>query len=319
MSSITTDVLVVGGGPAGLAAAIAARQRGFAVMLADHARPPIDKACGEGLMPEAVSALERLGVALHARENVRFRGIRFIASHRQATAHFASGAGQGVRRPVLHGALTERAEEAGVELCWGARVSLAGPQVLLDGRRVSARWIIGADGNNSAVRKWSGLERGGCRGQRFGLRQHFQAAPWGEVVEVYWSKAGEAYVTPVAGDQVCVAFLSPRRHCSAAEAMAAFPELRLRLQNASPLGAPRGAITCSRRLPSVARGNVALVGEASGSLDAITGQGMAVAFLQALALGEALAHGDLGRYCASHRKLMRVPAVMERLMLSMGR
>ena len=58
-----TDVFVVGGGPAGLAAAIAARQRGFEVVVADSAQPPIDKACGEGLMPDGVAALARLGVA----------------------------------------------------------------------------------------------------------------------------------------------------------------------------------------------------------------------------------------------------------------
>ena len=56
----STDVFVIGGGPAGLAAAIAARQRGFDVLVADGAEPPIDKACGEGLLPDGLAALERL-------------------------------------------------------------------------------------------------------------------------------------------------------------------------------------------------------------------------------------------------------------------
>src|SRR5438105_7308201 len=47
---LNTDVLVIGGGPAGLTAAIAARLKGFDVAVADAAHPPIDKACGEGLM-----------------------------------------------------------------------------------------------------------------------------------------------------------------------------------------------------------------------------------------------------------------------------
>lgn len=51
------DVFVVGGGPAGLAAAIAARLKGFTVAVADGAHPPIDKACGEGLMPDSFGAL----------------------------------------------------------------------------------------------------------------------------------------------------------------------------------------------------------------------------------------------------------------------
>jgi len=60
-----TDVFVIGGGPAGLAAAIAARRAGFDVVVADRSQPPIDKACGEGLMPDGLSALQRLGVSFH--------------------------------------------------------------------------------------------------------------------------------------------------------------------------------------------------------------------------------------------------------------
>ena len=60
----STDVFIVGGGPAGLAAAIAARQRGLRVVVADGGHAPIDKACGEGLMPDALAELERLGIQL---------------------------------------------------------------------------------------------------------------------------------------------------------------------------------------------------------------------------------------------------------------
>jgi|SRR5579872_284506 len=72
-----TDVFVIGGGPAGLAAAIAARRRGFEVVVADSAQPPIDKACGEGLMPDAVTALARLGVLATISHGFPFHGIRF--------------------------------------------------------------------------------------------------------------------------------------------------------------------------------------------------------------------------------------------------
>ena len=61
-----TDVFVIGGGPAGLAAAIAASERGFKVTVADGAEPPIDKACGEGLMPDTLSVLRELGISVHA-------------------------------------------------------------------------------------------------------------------------------------------------------------------------------------------------------------------------------------------------------------
>ena len=77
-----TDVLVVGGGPAGLAAAIAARAKGFRVVVADCSRPPIDKPCGEGLMPDALAALSQLGIAVRSEDSFPFRGIRFVDSSR---------------------------------------------------------------------------------------------------------------------------------------------------------------------------------------------------------------------------------------------
>src|SRR6201999_3423768 len=61
-----TDVFVIGGGPAGLAAGIAARKKGFRVVVADGAQWPIEKACGEGLMPDSVAALRELGVSVGA-------------------------------------------------------------------------------------------------------------------------------------------------------------------------------------------------------------------------------------------------------------
>ena len=75
---LKTDVFIVGGGPAGLATGIALRQRGLRVVVADLAQPPIDKACGEGLMPQTVAELKALGVTLGPSQAVPFRGIRFI-------------------------------------------------------------------------------------------------------------------------------------------------------------------------------------------------------------------------------------------------
>ena len=70
----STDVFVIGGGPAGLAAAIAARQKGLRVIVADGAEPPIDKACGEGLMPDGLAALGHLGIQLPFEEAHPFAG-----------------------------------------------------------------------------------------------------------------------------------------------------------------------------------------------------------------------------------------------------
>ena len=75
-----TDVLVVGGGPAGLAAAIAARRKGMRVRVVDGAVPPIDKACGEGLMPDALKGLAEPGVRLPEGGGGVFRGMSPVSS-----------------------------------------------------------------------------------------------------------------------------------------------------------------------------------------------------------------------------------------------
>jgi flavin-dependent dehydrogenase len=172
---LKTDVFIVGGGPAGLAAGIALRQRGLSVVVADLAQPPIDKACGEGLMPQTVAALRGLGVALGPSQGIPFRGIRFKGEGRVAEGAFLDGYGLGIRRTTLHQALVGRAAEAGVQSLWGTRVkSIGRGEVRVDSGRVLCRWIVGADGQNSLVRKWAGLARGRPQETRFGFRQHFR-------------------------------------------------------------------------------------------------------------------------------------------------
>jgi len=153
-----TDVFVAGGGPAGLAAAIACCQNGLRVVVVDVCRPPIEKSCGEGLMPDAVAALRRLGVRISPGAHSPFRGVRFHDAGVSAEANLPNRNGLGVRRRALHEALVSRAGEAGAALVWGARVNRISEQgALVDGHLVRCRWIVGAEGENSAIRRWSGL------------------------------------------------------------------------------------------------------------------------------------------------------------------
>ncbi|MGC1452905.1 MAG: NAD(P)/FAD-dependent oxidoreductase [Candidatus Sulfotelmatobacter sp.] len=315
----STDVFVVGGGPAGLAAAIAARQRGFRVIVADGARMPIDKPCGEGLMPDGLAALERLGVAVEPENSYPFRGIRFLSAGLAADASFAHGAsGRGVRRTVLHRLIAERASNLGIEFLWQTPVTgISEDGVRLGDRKVSARWIIGADGGTSRVRRWAGLDAFRKRDCRYAFRQHYRVAPWTDRMELHWGRQGEIYVTPISKDQVCVALISHDPKLRLGEALLRFPELQARLNGAEVSSAEKGALTATCKLKQVSRGNVALIGDASGTVDAITGEGLCLAFSQAMVLADCLHTGDLSRYEREHRRLALRPLLMARLMLTL--
>jgi menaquinone-9 beta-reductase len=315
-----TDVVVIGGGPAGLVGALAARRAGFDVCLVDRGAPPIDKACGEGLMPDGLAALRRLGVELGAEQGAPFRGIRFLDERHVAEAAFPEESGLGIRRTRLHQLLMENARAAGVTTLWREKATAIEEKgVRLGDRLIECHWIVGADGVDSQTRGWAGMGAVRESGRRIGLRMHFRVKPWTDFVEVHWSKGEQAYVTPVGAEEVCVALLGRAQEVSFANLAERFPRLGERLRNAEPAGAARGAFTGTGRLRWVASGNVALIGDASAAIDAITGDGLALAFRQAVALGEALRQGDLSHYEAQHRQICRTPFLMARLLLLMDR
>jgi menaquinone-9 beta-reductase len=312
------EVLVAGGGPAGLAAAIAARQAGLEVAVVDCAQPPIDKACGEGIMPDGLAALTALGVRVDVDACAPFRGIRFIHGLQQVEASFPEGVGCGIRRTVLHGWLVDRAAECGVSLHWGRRITGLTPDgLLVEGKVFSSRWLICADGQNSKLRKLAGLEPATAPRYRFGFRRHYRVAPWSDFVEVHWSDCGQMYVTPVGEDQVCVALITCHKSPRFDSALASFPQLAVNLEHASILGSTIGAISASRTLRFVHSGSIALIGEAAGSVDAITGEGLAIAFQQAIALADAMRAGDLANYEEAYSRIIRRPRRMAALMLLM--
>jgi menaquinone-9 beta-reductase len=313
----STDVFVIGGGPAGLAAAIAARQRGFRVIVADGAQMPIDKPCGEGMMPDGLAALEQLGVSVEPKESYPFGGIRFLAGGLAVDAAFPHGAlGMGVRRTVLHRLIAERASSLGIDFLWQTPVTgISSDGVHLGARKINARWIIGADGGNSRVRRWAGLDAFRKRDCRYAFRQHYRVAPWTDRMELHWGRLGEIYVTPVSKEQVCVALISRDPKLRLAEALQRFPELRERLEGSDVSSTEKGALTATCTLKRVSRGNVALIGDSSGTVDAITGEGLCLAFSQAMVLADCLLTGDLARYEHEHRRLALRPLLMARLML----
>jgi len=313
------DVVVVGGGPAGLATASAASLQGLRVMVVDSRRPPIDKTCGEGLLPEAVAALCRLGIGLNSRLAFPFKGIRFTDEESSACTSLPEGTAFGMRRTALNQLLIERAAEVGVTFLWGARVSGFDSQsVSIDGTRHTFRWLVGADGRDSAVRKWARLEARGARRLRFGFRRHHSIAPWTDFVEVYWGERCQMFATPTGAEEVCVSLLTSDPRMRVERALPLFPGLARRLQGAPVLTSEHGAVTVLERTRGVVRGNIVLVGDASGSVDGIAGLGLSLAFQQAICLGEALASEKLNYYQAAHRRIGKLPARLNRLLLLMN-
>jgi flavin-dependent dehydrogenase len=134
-------------------------------------------------------------------------------------------------------------------------------------------------------------------------------------MELHWGRDCQVYVTPVSGEEVCVALISSTRKLRLEDGLAQFPELCARLENAEPGSTERGAITVTRRLRRVYRDRTVLVGDASGGVDAITGEGLCLSFKQAALLGDCLASGDMARYQRTHHTLIRRPALMARMML----
>jgi flavin-dependent dehydrogenase len=315
-----TDLVVAGGGPAGLATAIRAKMEGLDVILVEAAHPPIDKACGEGLMPDGADLLFHIGVDLEGIETRPFRGIRYLDGDLMAEGIFPGKPGLGIRRTVLHEALVARAEEIGVDLRWGVRVRGLSVDVLeTDAGPVTGRWLVGADGRMSRVRRWAGLDGRPARRRRIGLRRHYEIEPWSDKVEVYWENGSEAYVTPVGERLVGVALLSDGGRVRFDDGLARFPALVQRLAGAPVASTDRGAGPLEQRCKRVVGENLALVGDASGYLDAITGEGLALAFHQAFALVAALTANDLSEYARSHRRVRRYPIAITRLLLLVER
>ncbi len=314
--------MVVGAGPVGLATAIAARLRGVECTVIDRREPPCDKACGEGILPHGLSQLAELGVKPAIAHP--FVGIRYIDGEQTAAAAFPEP-GLGVRRTVLSDSMLRRAEEVGCDVRFGVsaiglREERAHAVLATSEGDIEARWVVGADGLHSKIRDLAGIEVRPGRYPRYAARRHYAVRPWSEHVDVHWHDDCEAYVTPIASNCVGVAIISHGKLVSFDDALDRFPWLLTKLSHAEIVSPLRGAGPFHQRVERRYHGHVALVGDAAGYVDAITGEGLSIGFACARALADVVAREQpLAVYEDHYRRLTRGYYQTTSMMLALAR
>ena len=308
------QVVIVGGGPVGLACAIFAAQAGLTALVLESGVSDGDKACGEGLMPGVKPLLDELGIDPPglALVGVSYRQNEVSVDHR-----FPDTPGRGVRRTVLIDALRARADELGIErrLSRVSTVQVDPESVslgLTDGSTVHAAYVVACDGLHSTVARELGLiTPSPKRGRRYGLRQHFSTPPWSSFIEVYYAGSSELYITPVDSTTVGVAVLGPKG-VNLSDTINQVPEVQHRLAGVASASSLRGAGPFPHRVRKAQVGRVLLVGDAAGYVDAITGEGLRVGFAQAREAIHAIATERPGSYPRRWRAVTREFRVLTR-------
>lgn len=309
---MSPDVVIIGGGPAGLSAAVVLGRHGVATTLVERGELPQRKPCGEGLLPNGVASLERLGISREtlAAYGHPMTGVRYYSPRgRVAECGFPDEEGIGIERSFLSALLLAQARRwPSVRVVTGTRAELSrrasGVEVTIGSDRVRPRLVIAADGLTSRTREAAGIAARVGPMRRWGLRQHFARCPWSSLVEVHFGPGFEAYVTPLA-DGVNVAVLweparvpVPRGDSPVLEMVRSIPSLAPRLSGATPLDRAAASGPFCREVATTVGDGVLLAGDAAGYVDAVTGEGVGLALLHAEAIEETvvpLLHGSSER------------------------
>ena len=311
------DVVVVGAGPAGSAAALSAlRTRpGARVLLLDRARFPRDKSCGDGIAPQALDELARLGAAHVLADRVPVRRLRLVSPGGVEVTTVLARPDVVVPRTLFDARLVDAAVARGAVLGRRTvrRVEARRDGVVLDGE-LHARVVVGADGANGVVRRQSGQPRQPDRATAVAVRG-YAAAPSGEPEQAIVMARNDwpAYAWSFgAGDgtaNVGFGMLLPSLRTATRGGRA---ELHGRLAELLPGVEPERLVShhlpLSTWRPAPSRGRVLLAGDALSLVNPLTGEGIFYALLSGrLAGAAAVGAADPG------------PAYARALQLELGR
>ena len=293
------DVAIVGGGPVAATLAMLLAKAGRSVIVLEKSALPRDKPCGEGLMPSGVKVLARLGIDLVAEGFPAVHGVRYrLASGGSVRGDLATGHGCGVRRARLDALLAARAAATpGVTFIAGCpvlglRIGAHGAQLDTQRGELTVRVLIGADGLRSAVAGWLGWarpSRPSWKAPRHALVGHLAVDMDQTTDEIAVTLLGdvEVYTAPSGRGEMLVAILGPRGALrqpgsSVVESYRGAAERAHPLWATAPLvGRVWGAGPFQTAPRTVAGGRAFLVGDASGFLDPLTGDGIAAGLVQA--------------------------------------
>jgi geranylgeranyl reductase family protein len=329
VASQDCEVLVVGAGPAGSAAAAALATSGRNVLLIEARAHPRPKACAEYASPRIVEELRRLGLSEQAWQGnaLPLTGMRVIRGHDAVDIRYRDAGGQrnawGLERLAFDATLAAHATASGAQLqehatfdqaVWtDGRVSGALVHTPEGPRSISCRWLIGADGARSRVAQRLGVERAVMAPRRLGMVAHYEGHP--ELVEHGEMHVGPGWyvgLAPLAGGRLNVGMALPldgQARRSTQERFQAgidgIPAVAARLRGRRRLTPIRGASPIGHRVARAAGRGWMLVGDAAGFIDPFTGEGIYRALRSARAAAESLADGDLGaedRYLTARRR-----------------
>jgi geranylgeranyl reductase family protein len=295
VSAAVFDVAVVGAGPAGVAAALAARRAGASVLLIDRAAFPRDKPCGDGIAADAVDVLAGLGVTGVTDGYPPVTDLRLIAPGGTEVARPLPRLAHTVPRRVFDARLVRAAVAQGVELRRHVvrRLREDDEAVTLDDR-IRARVVIGADGAGSVVRRALGHQANPDGHLAIAIRGYAPAVGTEQLIRTTSARwPAYAWSFPIGDGTANVGYGETLRGAPLTKAylMGRLGEL---LPGTEATGLRAHHLPLSTHRPRPARGRVLLAGDALSLINPFTGEGIFYAVLSGALAGAAAATGASG-------------------------